>query len=106
MEKIGKPKRLIGFYSMSELTERTSFKRNNTRAIGYSIVLVVLAGIFGFLLFSRSELDGRLLRARGSSYQLREDGKVSNLYTLELLNKSGQDVHFQIEPTDDKVTVQ
>lgn len=107
MDKIGKPKRLIGFYSMDDLSEEgKADKKNNTRAIAYSAILVVLTVVFGLLLFSRSEIDGRLLRATGSSYQLREDGKVSNLYTLELLNKSGKDIQFDIESVDDKVNVQ
>lgn len=106
MDKIGKPKRLIGFYSMSELGEPQKIKKRNTRAIAYSAVLVVLTAVFGFLLFSRSEIDARLLRAKGSSYQFREDGTVSNLYTLELLNKSGKDINFNVESGDDKVRLQ
>ncbi|PRD55737.1 cytochrome c oxidase accessory protein CcoG [Sphingobacterium gobiense] len=107
MDKIGKPKRLIGFYSMDDLSEEgKSGKKNNMRAIAYSATLVVLTAVFGFLLFSRSEIDGRLLRATGSSYQLREDGKVSNLYTLELLNKSGKEIQFEIESVDDRINVQ
>ncbi len=107
MDKIGKPKRLIGFYSMDDLSEEgKTGKKNNTRAIAYSAILVVLTIVFGFLLFNRSEIDGRLLRATGSSYQLREDGKVSNLYTLELLNKSGKDIKFDIESVDDRINVQ
>jgi hypothetical protein len=43
--------------------------------------------VFSFLLFNRSQVDGRLLRAKGSTYQLRDD-KISNLYSLELINKS------------------
>src|SRR5690606_11185 len=107
MDKIGKPKRLIGFYSMDDLSkDGKADKKNNTRAIAYSAILVVLTVVFGFLLFNRSEIDGRLLRATGSSYQLREDGMVSNLYTLELLNKSGKDITFEIESVDDRVNVQ
>lgn len=106
MDKIGKPKRLIGFYSMSELTEPETAKKRNTRAIAYTAILVILTVVFGFLLFSRSEIDGRLLRAKGSTYQLREDGTVSNLYTLELLNKSGKDIQFGIESMDNNVRVQ
>lgn len=106
MDKIGKPKRLIGFYSMSELTDPKPIKKSNTRTIAYSAILVVLISIFGFLLFSRSEIDGRLLRAKGSSYQVRDDGTVSNLYTLELLNKSGKDIKFDIESVDDRIRVQ
>lgn len=107
MDKIGRPKRLIGFYSMDDLSEGgKAGKKNNTRAIAYSAILVVLTFIFGALLFNRAEIDGRLLRAKGSSYQFREDGTVSNLYTLELLNKSGKDISFEIQSVDNEIDVQ
>ncbi|PRD46546.1 cytochrome c oxidase accessory protein CcoG [Sphingobacterium haloxyli] len=107
MDKIGKPKRLIGFYSMDDLSgEGKVVEKSNTRAIAYSAILVVLTILFAFLLFNRSKIDARLLRATGSSYQLREDGLVSNLYTLELLNKSGSDIQFKIECADDRIGVQ
>lgn len=110
MDKIKKPKRLIGFYSMDDLDLTTSEKpkkgKSNMRAVAYSAILVLLIGVFSFLLFSRSAVDGRLLRAKGSTYQLRDDGTVSNLYTLELLNKSGKDIKFDLESVDDRVRVQ
>lgn len=106
MDKIGKPRRLIGFYSMNDIMEPQTIKKSNIRAIAYSAVLILLTAVFGFMLFSRSEIDGRLLRAKGSSYQFREDGTVSNLYTLELLNKSGKDIRFDIESVNDNVSVQ
>lgn len=82
------------------------FKRSNTRAIAYSIVLAALIGVFIAMIFSRSDIDGRLLRAKGSTYQVMENGKVSNLYTMELINKSGKDMNFSIESADPKTTVQ
>src|SRR5690606_26624552 len=58
MEKIHKPKRLIGFYAMGEITDKANYKRNNVRAIAYSGVLVILMTIFGFMIFNRSEIGG------------------------------------------------
>ena len=106
MDKIGKPQKLIGFYSESEAATGQKTKPNNIRVIVYSVVLVLLIGVFGFMVFNRSEIDGRLLRATGSTYQFRDDGTVSNLYTLELINKSGKDIHFSLEGADTSVKVQ
>jgi len=107
MEKVGKPKRLIGFYTAEEIEQGNEVaKSGNTRAIAYSVVLVVLTAVFGWLLFSRSEVDGTLLRAKGSTYQLRDDGTVSNLYSLELINKSHQDMPFELTTTAAGFTVQ
>jgi cytochrome c oxidase accessory protein FixG len=106
MEKINKPKRLIGFYSLGEIEGEGEFKKNKTRHVIYAVVLTFLIGIFGYMIFSRSEIGGSLLRATGSSYQLRPDGTVSNLYTLELLNKSGREIDFEIAPADSKMQIQ
>ena len=105
MEKINKPKRLIGFYPMGEIEKTEGFKKSNTRAIAYSFVLVALIAVFITMLFSISEIDGRLLRAKGSSYQLLDNGKVSNLYTMELINKSGRERSFTLEPVDPSFSV-
>jgi Polyferredoxin len=105
MDKIGKPKKLIGFYPMGEI-EGTLKKKSNTRAIAYSIVLVALMSVFGFLLFNRSQVDGRLLRAKGSTYQLRDDKTISNLYSLELINKSGKEIPFKLVCDDPRLKIQ
>lgn len=96
MIKIKKPTRLIGFYSSKEI-EENSLKPSNTRAIAYTVVLAFLLIVFGWLLFSRSIVGGTLLRAKGTSYQLNNDGTVSNLYNLELINKSSGDLPFKLE---------
>jgi len=106
MEKIRKPKRLIGFYAMGQIADPANFRKNNVRAIAYSVVLLILAAVFGAMVFNRSEIDGRLLRARGSTYQLREDGTVSNLYTLELINKSGREMAFELRPKDENMSLE
>jgi len=105
MDKIGKPKKLIGFYPMGEI-EGTLKKKSNTRAIAYFIVLVALMSVFSFLLFNRSPVDGRLLRAKGSTYQLRDDKTISNLYSLELINKSGKEMPFKLVCDDPRLKIQ
>ncbi|QQT24525.1 MULTISPECIES: cytochrome c oxidase accessory protein CcoG [Sphingobacterium] len=106
MKKIGKPSRLIGFYAMGEIERKDDFKKNNVRAIAYSIVLAVLMGVFGYMIFSRTQVGATLLRAKGSTYQLREDHTISNLYSLELINKSGKEMPFTLESEDHKLTLQ
>lgn len=105
MDKIGKPKKLIGFYAMGEI-EGTIEKRNHTRAIAYSIVLIALISVFVLLISIRSDVGVTLLRAKGSSYQLRDDGMISNLYAIELTNKSGDEMPFTLIPVDKKLHIQ
>lgn len=106
MEKLQKPKRLIGFYAMGELDNKETFKKSNTRAVAYSLVLVALMSVFGYMIFSRAEVGARLLRAKGSSYQFRADSTISNLYTLELTNKSGREMSFELESEAENLSLQ
>lgn len=112
MEKLGRPTRLIGFYSTAELeTESLAGevplkKKRNGRAIAYTAVLLGLIGVFVWLIFSRSDVDGTLLRAKGSTYQLRDDGTVTNLYSLELINKTNEAMDFELVPRDGRMSVQ
>lgn len=104
MEKINRPPRLIGFYSSKQIETNTS-EKNNSRIIAYSIVLALLLVVFGWLIFSRTTVGGTLLRAKGTSYQINTDGTVSNLYNLELINKSGNELPFQLESLDENFTI-
>ena len=106
MEKIHKPKRLIGFYSLGEIEGKGEFKKNKTRQRIYTVILVFLIGVFGYMIFSRAEIGGSLLRATGSTYQMRPDGTVSNLYALELTNKSGREINFELVPEDPDLQIQ
>ena len=109
MDKINKPKRLIGFYTLAEAEGKETIqkgKKRNTRAIVYSGILVVLMSIFVAMIFSRTDVDGRLLRAKGSTYQFRDDGTVTNLYSLELINKTNKDIDYVLECEDPALKIQ
>jgi len=105
MEKIGKPKKLIGFYSENELNQEKP-KGKNIRSWAYSFLLIALLGAFFWLLFSRTLIDGTLLRATGTTYQMRDDQVVTNLYTLELINKTHEDKEFELVPADPRYSIQ
>jgi cytochrome c oxidase accessory protein FixG len=104
MEKINRPPRLIGFYSSKQIEENTE-EKNNSRIIAYSVVLALLLVVFGWLIFSRTTVGGTLLRAKGTSYQINTDGTVSNLYNLELINKSGKELPFKLQSIDTNFTI-
>lgn len=106
MQKIGKPTRLVGFYSLGEIEGKKDFKKSKTRHYIYGAVLVALfIGIFT-MIYNRSSIGGTLLRATGSTYQIREDGMVSNLYTLQLINKSGRNIPFTLKSDDPALKIQ
>jgi len=106
MDKIGKPTRLIGFYSLGEVEGKKDFKKSSVRPILYTSVLVILSIVFFYLIFNRAPIDGSLLRATGSTYQTMPDGRVSNLYTIELINKSGRTIPFEMKASDPNYELQ
>jgi len=106
MDKIGKPTRLIGFYSLGEVEGHKDFKKSYTRPILYTSILVVLSIVFFYLIFNRAPIDGSLLRATGSTYQTQPDGRISNLYTIELINKSGHVIPFELKASDPNYELQ
>lgn len=105
MDKIKRPKRLIGFYSTKSI-EDIHFSNKNIRAIAYSVVLAILLVVFAWLFFSRSMIDGTLLRAKGTTYIFRDDGTVTNLYNIELTNKSAQDLPFSLLSANENFSIQ
>lgn len=87
MDKIERPRGLIRYDSLEGIRTRNPW-RFTLRMAGYSLVLLLLMSVWGFLLISRSEFDITILRAPGQLYQREAGGMVSNLYLLELVNKT------------------
>jgi polyferredoxin len=95
MIKIGKPKGLIRFASINSITNRIQ-KIITPRVIGYSFVLVALMGILGFALVTRSDVETTVLKVPGTLYQ-REPGLIMNLYNIEFVNKTFNDLNLEIK---------
>ncbi|MBY0245023.1 MAG: cytochrome c oxidase accessory protein CcoG [Sphingobacteriaceae bacterium] len=104
MVKINKPKRLIGFYNLDFIKDRTPFKLS-IKAYAYTVVLAIMLGVFGVLIYLRQDVETTILRASGTLYQNRPDGTVSNLYNADLLNKTNKDIYFELksENEEDKI---
>lgn len=98
MGKLGWDHGLIRYASLNSIERGESFKFTG-RMAGYLAVLTALIALFCVLLFTRSAVDCTLLRAPGGLFQEHIDGKISNLYTLKVINKSRRDVPltFRIE---------
>jgi len=87
MVKVERPKGLIRFASENSI--KNGFQKLLTgRVKGYSVVLVLLMGAFVSLIVTREDLQGTVTRFPGMTYQAREDGTISNLYQITLINKT------------------
>ncbi|TKB97132.1 cytochrome c oxidase accessory protein CcoG [Pedobacter cryotolerans] len=93
MLKINKPQNLIGFFTQDYIQKQTPFKLG-LRAYGYTAVLFVVVLVFSSLIYKRQNVQTTVLRASGTTYQVRPDGAISNLYNAELINKTNKDINF------------
>jgi len=105
MEKIDRPKRLIGFMSDEQMESRKPFVISK-RIYSYMAVLIVMCTVLGYLIMKRTDIETTVLRASGTLYQMRDDGQVSNLYNAEFFNKTNRPVSFEVIPVEKEVSIQ
>ncbi|MEL7160161.1 MAG: 4Fe-4S dicluster domain-containing protein [Bacteroidota bacterium] len=104
MDKIGKPRGLIRYDSENGIG--TSKRKIWTRRVyAYSGVLLALIALNIFLLGGRDGLDVILLRTPGLLYQTNEDGSVNNLYTYQIVNKTGGELPLEFRVVGTNGTV-
>lgn len=96
MDKVGQPRGLIRYASLNGI-EKGETLRFTARMKLYSVVLTALVTLFLVLVFTRSDVESALLRAPGSLFQLTPDGKINNIYTLRVVNKTGHDIPVELK---------
>ena len=97
MDKINLPRGLIRYASEEGIAENKKLSWKRARPIAYTAVLVLLAGVLTSLLVLRSDVDVTLLRTPGMLYQEQEEGKISNLYNIKLINKTSEPMTVQLQ---------
>jgi cytochrome c oxidase accessory protein FixG len=95
MGRIDRPQGLIRYASLNSIENGAPF-RFTVRLGWYAVVLVALAGLLAILIFTRSEVETMILRAPGALFQQTAEGKISNLYTVKVLNKGSHDLPIQL----------
>jgi cytochrome c oxidase accessory protein FixG len=96
MARIGQPWGLIRYASLNGI-ERSERLKLTPRLVGYTVLLVALSALLGFLVFTRSDVQTTLLRAQGALFQKMPDGHFSNLYTVRVLNKTTRPIPIQLK---------
>jgi cytochrome c oxidase accessory protein FixG len=95
MDKMNYPKGLISYTTEHNLSgEKTQLVR--PRLIGYAVVLVAMFGVFTWAVSSRSLVGLDVLKDR-VMYRENQEGRIENVYTLKILNKTQHEVTYQIE---------
>jgi cytochrome c oxidase accessory protein FixG len=98
MIKIGKPKGLIRFASFNSIKNGV-IHLINARVIGYSFVLIALLSLLSFTLLTRTDVETTVFKVPGTLYQRTDDGFITNLYNIEFVNKTFNNIslHLKVE---------
>lgn len=96
MDATGRERGLIRYASENNIANGTK-QRYTGRMKFYTVLLVVLAGLLSFLLMTRKNVDGTIVRAAGMLYQERGADSISNLYTIKVINKTIKDVPLTLK---------
>ncbi|MBC7511259.1 MAG: cytochrome c oxidase accessory protein CcoG, partial [Ferruginibacter sp.] len=98
MTSIHQPIGLIRYASENSIVNKVQLKFT-ARIKAYTAVLTLLITLLVFLLVSRTDLDARLMRTSGMTYTSLPDGRIENLYSLKLANKTHKDIaiHLKLE---------
>ncbi len=99
MVKIDKPKGLIRYASYDSIVEGTK-NLFNTRVKAYSVVLSVLLIILTTALATRTDIETTILKVPGQLYQRTEHGTITNLYNIQFVNKTFDDMHIELKVLD------
>lgn len=96
MNSINKAEGLIRIDSEENIAHSRKNKFN-WRLASYSFILISLMGFLVYLLASRNDVDARVLRASGQIFQTQADGRISNLYSIKLTNKTRKDLPMTLK---------
>jgi cytochrome c oxidase accessory protein FixG len=101
MVKVNRPKGLVRFASVNNIKEGAKLGLN-LRNGAYGVVLAALFGVFLYLLITRKQVETTLLRTPGMLFQKQANGKVSNLYTIEFVNKTFDELPIELKLIEPK----
>lgn len=106
MTKLGRPRGLIRYASLNSIERGEKF-RFTPRMGMYLVALAALAGVLGILMFTRPDVETILLRAPGALYQELNDGRIENLYTVKVVNKTAREIplEFKLENVRGQVSL-
>jgi cytochrome c oxidase accessory protein FixG len=104
MESVHQPKGLIRYDSEEGVSTKTPW-RVTPRVIGYSVILLLIAGLEITLLATRSDIGMSIIRARGTLFTTETDGSISNLYNVKLINKTEDEMKIELRLKDHEGTV-
>ena len=106
MDKVHRPKGLIRYANETGIKNKTPLKITG-RIKAYSLVLILLIGVLVATLVTRADVDATVLRAGGQLFQEQANDRISNLYTVRVINKTRNEmpITFKIESGDGEISM-
>lgn len=105
MEGVGLEKGLIRFVSENGIKNGTRFQWTR-RVKAYTALLVALIGVLVVLLVTRNDFDATIMRQRGTSYHVTQDGQIGNIFELNLTNKTKENFVVQLKVDDPNTSIE
>lgn len=99
MEKVKLPKGLIRFDSEDGIANGKKFSFTS-RIKAYTVVLLLLIVLFVSLIAVRSDFEVTILRTRGTLFQHADNGQITNIYDLNILNKTNDEYAIELKLMD------
>jgi cytochrome c oxidase accessory protein FixG len=96
MESVGMEKGLVRIVSENGIKNRTPFQWTK-RVKSYTILLGAMLVVLTILLITRNDFETYIMRQRGTTYQMTNDGKVSNIFEINLINKTKYDYNVTLK---------
>ena len=79
------------------ITDRVNFIIRWCLNNRFFVVLTALVSLFLFLVFTRAAVETMILRAPGALFQQTADGKIENIYTVKVINKTSRDLPVELK---------
>lgn len=105
MEGVGLEKGLIRFVSENGIKNGTRFQWTR-RVKSYTALLIGLMGVLVVLLITRNDFDATIMRQRGTSYHVTQDGQIGNIFELNLTNKTKENFVVQLKVDDPNTSIE
>jgi cytochrome c oxidase accessory protein FixG len=96
MKKLNKPPGLIRYDSEDAIKKGEKWKID-MRTILYSLLLTCLIITLTIFIYTRENVDVKVLRLPGVSYQILSNGSIRNFYQIQVSNKSLERVKIEVK---------
>jgi cytochrome c oxidase accessory protein FixG len=96
MEKTGRAKGLVRYASENGI-QNNQHLRYTGRMKFYTVILILLCSLLGFLIYSRKDIDATVIRTPGILYQERGTDSISNLFSLKVVNKTSDTIPLTLK---------